>query len=54
MIKVTVFSPYRLEVRTLDKSYKGWVVTIFWVAHTHLARPDVDVGQHVNVSTPPT
>ena len=37
----------------LHKS-KAWVATFFWVARTHLARPDVGShAQHAHVRAPP-
>ena len=33
------------------KNYKVWVATLFWVARTHLARPDL--GAHAHVCAPP-
>jgi hypothetical protein len=30
---------------------KAWVATVFWVARTHLARPDL--GAHAHVCAPP-
>ena len=33
--------------RGFSKKAKGWVATVFWVARTHLARPDLGAHAHV-------
>ena len=47
----STISLLRISESKYNNFYKAWVATIFWVARTYLARPDL--GPHAHMCAPP-